>query len=104
MENAIFEELEKKKLVDRIIYKLDTAEAVYMGNVGTASKKGFNGYKEWRNNLQDVLHLAVYGEKKKTLIDLYKDKQKERIEKNKKWLDVLKKGLKKGGIKEEPKT
>ena len=67
-----------------------------MGNAGIASKKGFNQYKEWRNNLQDVLHMAVYGEKRKTIIDIYKDKQKERIEKNKKWIEGLKRGLKNG--------
>ena len=79
------------------MYKLDTAEAVYIGTAAVSCKKGAAIYTKWRDNLNDVLHILTRGEKRKTLVDLYKEKQKERVEKNKKWFEKLKQTLKNGG-------
>lgn len=95
LEVELLEQLNKKRQLDRALYRYDTALAQYMGNAGTQSKQGYTAFKRFLDNtVKEIKDLS--GETELIEQSIREDRERQiaaRNAKNQAWLEGLKNGI-----------
>jgi hypothetical protein len=75
-------DLLKNERIDRINNMIELAQANYIGNVGSHSRKGFYNYKSFINRMESRKHIEERNINESTIWDKIKRYENERSKNN----------------------